>query len=90
MSPVRAADLAAGYEALRTQAQGGLAAESPLGLAVVLTQGLPAWMQACAAPGTVPLPPVPVAASAGTGLGAEVVRLLTEMVLGGGRRLAVS
>jgi hypothetical protein len=83
-------DLRAGYEALRAQALGGLPTDSPCGLTVMLTQGLPAWIRAWAAPASVPLPPAPAAARTGAGLGAEVVRLLTEMALGGGRRRAIS
>lgn len=90
MSQVHADDLVAGYEAMRAQCLGGLPAESLRGLAVVLTQGLPAWIRAWAAPTSVAARPVPPAATTGTGVGAEMVRLLTEMVLGGGRRLAVS
>ena len=56
MSQVRVDDLAAGYEALRTEAHGGVSSGSPLGMAVVLTQGLPAWMRAWAGPATVSLP----------------------------------
>jgi hypothetical protein len=90
MSQVHADDLVAGYEALRAQSLGGLPAESPRGLAVVLTQGLPAWMRAWAAPASVTALPVAAAPATGAAVGGEVVRLLTEMVLGGGRRLAGS
>ncbi|HET6965789.1 MAG TPA: hypothetical protein VFH58_13525 [Acidimicrobiales bacterium] len=90
MSRGRAGDLAAGYEALRTRATGGLPAESPRGMAILLTQGLPTWIRAWAAPTAVSAPVVPAAPTTGSGLGGEMVRLLTEMVLGGGRRLAIS
>lgn len=91
MSPPRSADdLCAGYEALRAQAVGGLPADSPRGLAVVLTQGLPAWIRAWAAPSAADLPPAPAGErSAPGGLGAEVVRLLTEMALGHRARVAI-
>jgi hypothetical protein len=81
MSPVD--DLCAGYEALRAQAVGGWPADFPRGRALVLTQGLPAWIRAWAAPPTVPIPPAPAGGKGDGGLGAEVVRLLTEMALGG-------
>ena len=91
MSQLASDNLAAGYEALRAEALGDLPTESPRGLAVILSQGLSGWMRAWAAPASVPPAPVPTAApAAGAGLGAEVVRLLTEMILGGGRRLAIS
>jgi hypothetical protein len=91
MSQPASDNLAAGYEALRAQALGDLPTESPRGLAVILSQGLPGWMRAWAAPSSVPPAPVPTTSPpAGAGLGAEVVRLLTEMTLGGGRRLAIS
>lgn len=83
-------ELAAGYEALRAQATGGLAPELPRGMAVMVTQGLPAWIRAWAVPASVPASPIPAAPTSANGRGAEVVRLLTEMVLSGGRRLAVS
>lgn len=90
MSQWRAEDLRAGYEALRAQALGELPTESPRGRAVMLTQGLPAWMRAWVTPAAVPPAPAPTSTPPGAGLGSEVVRLLTEMALGGGRRLAVS
>lgn len=82
-------DLAAGYEALRAVAVGSLPTDSPRGLTLVLAQGLPGWIHAW----TKPPPsrfPVPAGARTAqtTGLGAEVVALLTEMALGHQRRLA--
>lgn len=75
--------LAAGYEALRAEAVGSLPSESPRGRALVLGQGLPAWIRAWAAPPAA-APPPPCAACPGgiSGLAADVVRLLTEMALG--------
>ena len=78
----RSADeLSAGYEALRAVATGVASADGSRGLALLLAQGPPAWIQACK-----PLPPVaPRAAGQGPlpgRLGAEVVHLLTEMALG--------
>lgn len=90
MSTARATDLAAGYEALRARALGGLPAESPRGIAVLLTQGVPAWVRAWATPASVPVAPrVPAVPSSGAGLGVEVVRVITEMVLGNTRRPAI-
>jgi hypothetical protein len=59
-------------------------------LALLLAQGLPAWMRAWA-----PLPPAGPILAAGerpatAGMGGEVVRLLTEMALGRRTRLAAS
>jgi hypothetical protein len=83
-------DICAGYEALRAQAVGGRPSDSPRGQALVLNQGLPAWIRAWAAPPAVDLPPAPAGPTAAPGgLGAEVVRLLTEMALGGRARLAI-
>jgi hypothetical protein len=80
----RADDLSAGYEALRAQVVGDVGADSPRGLALVLTHGLPAWIRAWAAPPPA-VPPIPVVGRGATsGLGGEVVRLLTEMALGHG------
>jgi len=82
MSGQSADELCAGYEALRAVATGAAVSESPRGLALLLAQGLPAWMQAWS-----PLPPAAPGAAArerppAAGLGTEVVRLLTEMALG--------
>ena len=89
MSTRPAGEVCAGYEALRA-AVGSALSESPRGLAVFIEQGLPAWMRAfCAlvpAPAIVPVGDRPVA----TGLGADVVRLLTEMALGCRTTLAAS
>ena len=79
------------YEALRAQATGTQPASAPRGLALVQTAGLTAWMEAWT-----PLAPPPRAPSvrAGSempvGLGRDVVRLLTEMVVGWGRRLTTT
>lgn len=82
--------MAAGYEALRAEATGGLSSAAPRGRALVLGQGLPAWIRAWAAtPVPAALRPVPAAPppcapwrSGDGALGAEVVRLLAEMALG--------
>jgi len=85
-----AGELCAGYEALRATAAGSMVSETPRGLALFLAQGMPAWMRAfCAlapAPPVVPLGERPTA----SGLGADVVRVLTEMVLGSRTTLAAS
>jgi hypothetical protein len=82
MSARPAGELCAGYEALRAAA-GSVRSETPRGLALLLAQGLPAWMRAASAlasaPPIVPAGERPVVSS---GLGADVVRVLTEMVLG--------
>jgi hypothetical protein len=80
-------ELCAGYEALRAAATGSVVCDTPRGLTVLLTQGLPGWMRAWALP-----PPIVPAARGpvGSGVGAEVVRLLTEMALGCRPRLALS
>jgi hypothetical protein len=85
MSGHRADVLWAGYEALRAAATGSAVSDTPRGLALLVAQGLPAWMQAWA-----PLPALPAPGPAGpagerplaAGVGAEMVRLLTEMALG--------
>lgn len=77
------------YEALRAQAVGELPAVTPRGLALLRHAGLVAWMTACP-----PLAPAstlerPSGGNPGTPhveLGGELVRLLTEMALGSGRR----
>ncbi|MGH9242975.1 MAG: hypothetical protein ACRD29_01390 [Acidimicrobiales bacterium] len=83
-------ELCAGYEALRAAATGSVASETPRGLALMLAQGLPAWVRAWA-----PLPPPAPVASPGErpvapGVGAEMVRVLTEMALGCRSTLAAS
>jgi hypothetical protein len=83
-------ELCAGYEALRAAATGSVVCDTPRGLTLLLTQGLPGWMRAWA-----PLPPpAPIVPASqrpvGSGVGAEVVRLLTEMALGCRPRLVVS
>ena len=76
--------LAAGYEALRAEAVGSLPSDAPRGRALVVGQGLPAWIGAWAAPAAAAPPPPPCAPCPGGigGLTADVVRLLTEMALG--------
>jgi hypothetical protein len=83
-------ELCAGYEAMRAAATGSLVSETPRGLALLLAEGLPGWMRAFA-----PLPPAsPIAAAVerplASGLGGEVVRVLTEMALGRRSALAAS
>lgn len=74
--------LAAGYEALRAEATGGLPSAAPRGRALVLGQGLPAWIRVwVTAPPAAP-PPSPPCCSGTGGLAADVVRLLAEMALG--------
>lgn len=76
------------YESLRAQATGQIPTTTPRGLDLLLNSGMPAWVAACA-------PVMPVAASAArstprsrslAGQSADLVRLLTEMALGGLRR----
>jgi hypothetical protein len=82
MSTRPAGELCAGYEALRAAAAGSVVSETPRGLALFIEQGLPAWTRVfCAlapAPAIVPVGERPAASS----FGADVVRVLTEMVLG--------
>lgn len=83
-------ELCAGYETLRAAAASSVVCDTPRGLALLLTQGLPAWMRAWS-----PLPPTaPTARSderpLAPGVGSEVVRLLTEMALGRHSTLVVS
>lgn len=82
MSTRLAGELCAGYEAMRATAAGSVVSETPRGLALFLAQGLPAWTRAfctlAPAPTIVPVGERPAA----SGLGADVVRVLTEMVLG--------
>jgi hypothetical protein len=81
-------ELCAGYEALRAAATGGVLSETPRGFALLLAQGLAAWMQVVRPlPPALPIAPAgsrPVAAVAGQ----EMVRVLTEMALGSRRELA--
>jgi hypothetical protein len=81
------------YEVLRAQATGQMTLATPRGLALLLSSGLPAWMAACP-PSTSANQPRSTAsnnldsgenlskAGTGTGLGAELACVLTEMVLG--------
>jgi hypothetical protein len=85
-----AEEIGAGYEALRAAASGQVGCDTPRGLTLLQTQGLAAWMRAWS-----PLsPPRPVVPSEGrpvaAGVGTEVVRVLTEMVLGSRSRLVAS
>ncbi|MHB1712562.1 MAG: hypothetical protein ACYCV7_14390 [Acidimicrobiales bacterium] len=89
MSTRPAGEVCAGYEALREAAAGSVVSETPRGLALFIEQGLPAWLRAFCALAPAPLVPVgerPVA----SGLGADVVHVLTEMVLGCRTTLAAS
>jgi hypothetical protein len=90
MSARSAGELCADYEALRATAVGSVVSETPRGLALLLGQGLPAWLRAFGV--LAPAPPiVPVGErSVAPGLGADVVRVLTEMVLGCRTTLAAS
>lgn len=87
----RSADaIGAGYEALRAAASGQHVCDTPRGLSLLQTQGLPAWMRAWS-----PLPPTrPVVPSeqrpVAAGVGTDVVRVLTEMVMGSRTRMAAS
>ncbi len=82
MTSRSAAELCAGYEVMRATATGTSLSETPRGLTLFLAQGLPAWIRAWTplepAVPSVPGRERPLA----VGLGAEVVRLLTEMALG--------
>ena len=88
-----AGELELGYEALRAQAVGDTPELTPRGLAVLLRGGMVAWMCAC------PPRPQPDAGVASPPLGAgraavdasrELVRVLTEMALGGQTRWAAT
>ena len=78
-------DLLAGYEALRAQALGAVSATTPRGASVLTRAGVATWMRALA-------PTVHTSATAAggtresTGVGTELVSLLTEMALAGQRR----
>lgn len=74
---------AAGYEAMRAEAVGSLPSDAPRGRALVVGQGLPAWIRAWAAPpAAAPAPPCAPCPGGIGGLAADVVRLLAEMALG--------
>ncbi len=84
-----AADLLAGYEALRAQATGAVPAATPRGLSVLARAGLTAWMHALAPTARAGEPVRHTATRESTGFGAELVSLLTEMALSSqGRRVA--
>jgi hypothetical protein len=75
-------ELCSGYEALRAAATGWASSETPRGLALLVAQGLPAWIRAWN-----PLAPSAPSDPAGerpvvSGAGRDVVRVLTEMALG--------
>lgn len=90
MSGRPADEIRSGYEALRAAATGQHACDTPRGLTLLQTQGLPAWMRAWS-PLPPPQPAVPTEQRpVATGVGTEVVRVLTEMVLGSRSRLAAS
>lgn len=80
--------LAIGYEALRVQALGDSPADSPRGRAILLDQGMPAWIRAWATPPAVPVAPASTKGRSDVGPGSEIVRLLAEMALGGRRAMA--
>jgi len=90
MSARPAGELCAGYEALRATAAGPMVSVTPRGLAVFLEQGLPAWMRAVSALAPATAIVVVGERPAASGLGADVVRVLTEMVLGCRSTLAAS
>ena len=82
--------LSAGYEVLRAQSVGERPPDSPRGLALILTQGLPAWIGAWGLP-TASLTAVrPGATTAPGASSTEVVRLLTEMALGARTTVAIA
>ena len=89
--PLPRAELQQAYEALRAQATGQLTTSTPRGLALFLASGLPAWLTVfttwTAVPASVAAPSPVVAGSSPdlAGLGLELVRVLTEMSLGGQR-----
>jgi hypothetical protein len=82
-------ELARTYEALRAQAVGAIPAGTPRGLALLRRAGVVAWMIACPPAGPVARPTRPAGDAPLTtfaGVGSELVRVLTEMALGSGRR----
>ncbi len=85
---VACAELVQSYESLRAQATGQVPTTMPRGLALLLSSGLSAWMAACApvSPPVSPLAGPGVQARALAGRSVELVRVLTEMALGGLRR----
>ena len=87
-----AGELTLAYEALRAQATGGLPAVTPRGLALFLTAGFPAWINAWTplAPMLTPTAARPVASDRqpAADLGGEVVQLLAEMALSCQKRWA--
>ena len=89
MSGQPADEIRVGYEALRAAATGQGPCDTPRGLTLLLSQGLPAWMRAWS-PLPPPSPVVPVDQRPVAGVGAEVVRVLTEMALGCRPRLVVA
>jgi len=77
-------DLLQGYEALRARAVGEIPAVTPRGLAIFMRCGAPAWMVACApevSSASTTSSACPNRAHRGVGTNADLVRLLTEMVL---------
>lgn len=82
------ADWVPAYEALRAQVTGQLPPTTPRGLALFLRAGMAAWMATAASGRPAAAPPTPAAAAAPSlaGAGPDLVRLLTEMALGGLRR----
>jgi hypothetical protein len=76
-----AAELIAGYEAMRAQALGTVPATAARGLSVLVLAGMPAWMRALAPTERTSTPARPLAARESAGFGTELVSLLTDMVL---------
>ena len=90
-APAAAGELERAYEAVRAQAIGAAPHHAPRGLAVLLDRGLAAWIAVYPSSATRASPATASAPAAMT-LGApapnsELVRVLTEMALAGGRRL---
>ncbi len=81
-----AAELVAGYEALRAQALGTVPATTPRGLSVLTRAGMPAWMRALAPSVSSSTPTRGTATRESTGFDAELASLLTEMALSSQRR----
>jgi hypothetical protein len=79
-----AADLANSYEALRAQALGEVPTSPPRGRAVLAHGGLPALMHALVPASRPPTPAWTPIEHRPTSLGAEIVPLLTDMVLASG------
>ena len=85
-----AGDLTLSYEALRAQATGQLPASTPRGLALFLTQGCPAWMQAWMPVASAPSTERQTPSDREPPIRVEVVQLLTEMALSCQKRWATA